>query len=88
MNDLTPIRLGLIKVQGATERMIRQAAPPHYLTVTSGMHGLVGEIEEVLLMRAPQKKLLRSMLERSHELNLVLIGGAAMWLAKGGRPRV
>lgn len=85
MTDLTPIRLGLIQVQGSTERLIRQAAPPHYLTVTSAMHGLMGEIEEVLLMKSPQKKLLRSMLERSHELNVVLIGGAAMWLAKEGR---
>ena len=81
MTDLTPIRLGLIKVQGATERIIREAAPPHYATVVREHHALMGEIEEVLEMRAPQKKLLLSLLTRSHELNRVLLG-VAMQIAK------
>lgn len=70
--------LGPIKVQGATERIVRQPASPHHETVMRDADALLGEIEEALEMRAPPKKLLLSLLSRAADLSKVLLGKAIM----------
>lgn len=84
MNDLTPARfLGPIKVQGASEKITRKAAQPHYLEVLRQAHSLLGEIEEALEMRSGTKKAALALLARSYELNRVVLGQLLM--AAGGK---